>query len=207
MSYQMVSSPIQIGITGGIGSGKSIVCKVFACLGISVYDADTRAKWLTNHHTHIREKVIALLGTEAYDEQGNYNRPYVASRVFQNEVLLKRLNEIIHPVVFRDTEEWISEKVGEAYVIKEAAIMKGAGDGNTLDYVVVVTAPEAIRIKRILLRDDRSESEIRAIIARQVTDEMRASIADFTINNDDFTAIIPQVLGLHKEFLKLGKRT
>jgi len=199
------SLPLQIGITGGIGSGKSIVCKVFACLGISIYDADTRAKWLTNHHPEIKSKVIGLLGDEAYNIHGQYNRPYVASRVFDNEPLLKELNKIIHPVVFQDTEEWIAGKAGEPYVIKEAALMKAAGDGNTLDYVVVVQAPEAIRIQRILHRDNRSEPEIRAIIARQVSDETRAVIADFTILNDGDTALIPQVLNLHKQFTALAR--
>lgn len=198
-------APLQIGITGGIGSGKSIVCKVFACLGISIYDADARAKWLTNHHSAIRREVTALLGVEAYGENGQYNRPYVASKVFANESLLKSLNAIIHPVVFQDTQKWIAGKKGEPYVIKEAALMKAAGDGNTLDYVVVVQAPETIRIQRILQRDKRSEEEIRSIIARQVSDEARAAIADFTILNGGTAALIPQVLDLHKQLMNLAR--
>lgn len=197
--------PLQIGITGGIGSGKSIVCKVFACLGIAIYDADSRAKWLTNHHPEIKSQVIALLGDEAYDTTGQYNRSYVASRVFDNEPLLKALNKIIHPVVYQDTEKWIAEKSNEPYVIKEAALMKAAGDSNTLDYVIVVQAPEPIRIQRILQRDKRSEAEIEAIIARQVSDEARAAIADFTILNDGDTALIPQVLDLHRHFMALAR--
>jgi len=194
--------PLQIGITGGIGSGKSIVCKIFSCLGISIYDADTRAKWLTNHDPDIRENVIGLLGAEAYNSMGEYNRSYVASVVFKDESLLKKLNGIIHPVVLKDTKKWMSERVNESYVIKEAAIMKAAGDRNTLDYVVVVEAPIELRIKRILLRDKRSESEIRAIIQRQISDEERNAIADFKILNDEDSALIPQVLNLHKTFLE-----
>jgi dephospho-CoA kinase len=194
--------PLQIGITGGIGSGKSIVCKVFSCLGISIYDADTRAKWLTNHDAEIRENVINLLGSEAYNSDGEYNRTYVASVVFNNEELLRKLNAIIHPVVLQDTEKWMSERVNEAYVIKEAAIMKAAGDRNTLDYVVVVEAPVELRIKRILQRDKRSEGEIRAIIERQVSDEERNAIADFKILNDEDSALIPQIMLLHKTFLE-----
>lgn len=194
---------LQIGITGGIGSGKSIVCKVFTCLGISVYDADTRSKWLTNHDTDIREGVIKLLGSKAYDSEGTYNRSYVSSVVFSNDSLLKQLNAIIHPAVFRDTEKWMSERSNEPYVIKEAAIMKAAGDGNTLDYVVVVQAPVELRIQRILQRDKRSEEEIRAIIERQISDEARNVIADFVIENGENAALIPQVLHLHKLFLEL----
>ncbi|MCE7042575.1 dephospho-CoA kinase [Dyadobacter sp. CY312] len=197
--------PLQIGVTGGIGSGKSIVCKVFSCLGISVYDADTRAKWLTTHDSGIREKVVALLGPLAYDASGEYNRSYVASIVFKDELLLKKLNAIIHPVVLKDTEKWMSERGNQPYVIKEAAIMKAAGDANKLDYVVVVQAPQELRIRRILQRDKRSEDEIRAIIERQISDEKRKAIADFFIQNDENAALIPQVLDLHRAFLEKRK--
>jgi dephospho-CoA kinase len=199
---QSDDAPFVIGITGGIGSGKSIVCKLFSCLGISIYDADTRAKWLTNHDTTIRNKVIDLLGPEAYNSDGEYNRPYVASVVFHNESLLKELNAIIHPVVLRDTDAWMAARINDEYVIKEAAIMNAAGDKNNLDCVVVVQAPVELRIKRILERDQRSESEIRAIIERQVSDEKREAIADFIILNDENSALIPQVLSLHKAFLR-----
>ncbi|TDE16456.1 dephospho-CoA kinase [Dyadobacter psychrotolerans] len=192
--------PLQIGVTGGIGSGKSIVCKIFSCLGISVYDADSRAKWLTNADPEIRAKVIELLGSKSYDEHGNYNRAFVASLVFKNEILLRRLNSIIHPVVQRDTEKWVLDRQKESYIIKEAAIMNAAKDSNSLDYVIVVQSPVELRIKRILERDSRSEEEIRAIIERQVSDTERNEIADFIIHNDEETALIPQVLKLHKLF-------
>ena len=194
------SRPLQIGITGGIGSGKSIVCKIFSCLGIPVYDADSRAKLLTNTDPEIRSKVIELLGPESYDKQGNYDRSFVAPLVFNNEILLKRLNSIIHPVVQQDTENWVQERQNEAYVIKEAAIMNAARDSNSLDFVVVVQSPVEIRIKRIRERDNRSEEEIKAIIERQVSDAERNEIADFVIHNDEETALIPQVMKLHKLF-------
>ena len=193
--------PLQIGVTGGIGSGKSIVCKIFSCLGVSVYDADSRAKLLTNTDPEIRASVTELLGTESYDEQGNYNRSFVSSLVFKNEILLKRLNSIIHPVVQQDTQSWLLQRQNEPYVIKEAAIMNAAKDSNSLDYVIVVQSPVELRIRRILERDKRSEDEIKAIIDRQVTDADRNGIADFIIHNDEETALIPQVLKLHKLFL------
>ena len=194
-------SPLQIGITGGIGSGKSIVCKIFSCLDIPVYEADSRAKWLTNNHPEIKTKVLELLGDKSYTSEGFYNNSYVASVVFKDEDLLKKLNAIIHPVVMQDTERWISEKSGAAYVIKEAAIMNKAGNKNNLDYVIVVEAPAELRIKRILQRDNRSQEEIKAIIQRQISDEERNKIADFVINNDEESALIPQVLHLHNLFL------
>lgn len=192
--------PLLIGVTGGIGSGKSMVCRLFECLDIPVYYADSRAKWLTNHDPEIREKVMALLGPLSYDAAGRYNTSFVASVVFKDEDLLKELNAIIHPVVMRDTREWVMGHSGMPYVVKEAAIMAKAGHSNALDYVVVVEAPVDLRVKRILQRDNRSEQEIRAIIERQVTDAARKEIADFTVNNDEKAALIPQVLALHGIF-------
>lgn len=197
--------PLQIGVTGGIGSGKSIVCKIFSCLGVSIYNADDRAKWITNFDPEVRERVIALLGVDAYDADGQYNRPFVASLVFKNEALLKSLNAIIHPAVMRDTEKWVNTHQQDAYIIKEAAIMKKAGEGNSLDFVIVVNAPTDLRIKRVLQRDKRSESEIRAIIDKQISDEEREQIADFTIDNDETSALIPQVLRLHQHFSALSQ--
>lgn len=194
---------MNIGVTGGIGSGKSIVCKLFACLDIPVYDADTRAKWLTNHDLMIREAVVELLGEESYTESGEYNRPYVSDKVFKNPDLLKKLNAIIHPVVGKDTAAWLAKNSESPYVIKEAAIMNKAGVNNNLDYVIVVQAPIELRIQRVKNRDkNRSEEEIRAIIERQISDEDRKAIADFTINNDENVTLIPQVLHLHQLFLQ-----
>ena len=194
--------PLLIGVTGGIGSGKSMVCKLFECLDIPVYYADSRAKWLTNNDREIREKVVALLGHEAYDHQEMYNTRFVASSVFKNEPLLKELNAIIHPVVLRDTKAWVAQHTGVPYVVKEAAIMAKAGQSNAVDYVVVVEAPVELRVQRILQRDKRSEQEIRAIIERQASDESRREIADYIVNNDDASELIPQVLHLHELLLK-----
>lgn len=198
---------MNIGVTGGIGSGKSIVCKLFACLDIPVYDADSRAKWLTNNDPAIRKAIIQLLGEESYTLDGEYNRPYVSSKVFKNPDLLKKLNGIIHPAVGKDTDEWLERNSDFPYVIKEAAIMNKAGDNNNLDFVIVVTAPVELRLSRIRSRDkNRSEAEIRSIIERQISDEERDEIADFMINNGENVALIPQVLKLHKLFLeKSGK--
>lgn len=194
--------PLLIGVTGGIGSGKSMVCRLFECLDIPVYYADSRAKWLTNHDPEIREKVTHLLGPDAYDREGRYDTRFVASRVFGNEPLLKQLNAIIHPVVLRDTKEWLVANAGLPYVAKEAAIMGKAGQANSVDYVVMVDAPVELRIQRILQRDKRSEQEIRAIIERQISDESRRGISDFIVQNDNDSELIPQVLRLHEIFKK-----
>jgi dephospho-CoA kinase len=191
--------PLQIGVTGGIGSGKSVVCRLFECLGVPVYNADDRAKWLTTHDPEIIRRVTELLGTEAYLKNGDYNRAYVSSKVFTDAALLSGLNAIIHPAVLRDTENWVRRHVGLAYVVKEAAIMKKAGEGNNLDSVIVVEAPEALRIQRVLQRDNRSLAEVKAIIERQVSDEIRREVGDFVVVNDSFSALIPQVMILHEK--------
>ena len=198
---------MNIGVTGGIGSGKSIVCKLFACLNIPVYDADTRAKWLTNHNAEIRHAIIHLLGSESYTESGEYNRTFVSSQVFKNPDLLGKLNGIIHPAVGKDTDDWMETHSDAPYVVKEAAIMNRAGANNNLDFVIVVKAPVDLRLKRTKTRDsNRSEEEIRSIIERQVSDEERDAIADFTIDNNENAALIPQVLKLHHLFLEKSSR-
>ncbi len=197
--------PLQIGVTGGIGAGKSIVCRVFGCLDVPIYEADARARWLTDHNPAIRREVIALLGAESFAE-GTYNRKYVAGRVFSDPELLQKLNGIVHPRVFADSDAWLLRQSGQPYVIREAALMNRAGDGNQLDFVVIVTAPMSVRIERIRKRDPhRKEAEIQAIIARQISDEERLDLADFVIDNGPNTALIPQVLDLHQKFLNINK--
>lgn len=193
--------PLQAGVTGGIGAGKSVVCRIFGCLGVPVYEADVRARWLTDHDPAIREEVTVLLGEAAFAD-GTYNRKFVASKVFSDPNLLQKLNGIIHPRVFADSDSWLLRQARQPYVIREAALMNRAGEGNTLDFVVVVTAPLPIRIERIRERDpQRQKTEIQAIIDRQISEEARLKLADFVINNDPNTALIPQVLSLHKKFL------
>lgn len=191
---------LKIGITGGIGSGKTIVCKMFEILGVPVYYADERAKWLTNNDLQLRKEIKELLGRQAYDEQGQYNRIWVAAQVFNNPELLKMLNSLIHPRVFADTDQWFLQNQDAPYILREAALMNAAGDNNDFDAVILVNAPVDIRIARTKKRDpQRSEEEIKAIMTRQKTEEQFASIANYTIINDDEHLLIPQVLELHEK--------
>ncbi|MBN8821775.1 MULTISPECIES: dephospho-CoA kinase [unclassified Spirosoma] len=200
-----MKSPLQIGVTGGIGSGKTIVCQVFRALGIPVYEADERAKWLTEHDPILKADIKRVLGPEAYDVSGRYNRAWVASQVFGNPERLTALNAVIHPRVFADTASWITQQTGKSYVIKEAALMKAAGDNNSLDKVVVVQAPVSLRIERIRKRDPhRPESEIQNIIARQISDDDRMKIADYVLENDESQLLLPQIIHLHEEFLRIA---
>lgn len=188
-----------IGITGGIGSGKSIICKVFELLGVLVYYADSRANWLTNNDLQLRKEIKELLGRQAYDENGQYNRKWVASQVFDNTELLKMLNMLIHPRVFDDTKKWLTLHQNQPYVVREAAISNAAGKGNNLDKIIVVSCPIEVRIKRIQQRDpQRSDEQIRTIIGRQKTEEEFIKIADYQIINDDTQLILPQILRIHQ---------
>ena len=185
-----------IGITGAIGSGKSIVCKVFATMGIPIYEADSRAKYLMNNDLALKKSIRNLLGEQAYTPTGEYNRAWVASQVFNNSDLLKQLNSIVHPRVREDAEKWILQYSKAPFLLYEAAIMKAAGDGNYFDKVIVVNAPINLIIKRVQKRDNRSEQEIRDIIARQISDKERLKIADFVIVNDEKIPLLQQILDL-----------
>jgi dephospho-CoA kinase len=196
-----MKTPLQIGITGGIGSGKSVVCRVFETFGIPVYYADERAKWLTEHDPILKADIVRVLGTQAYDSLGRYNRTWVASQVFAEPTLLNQLNAVIHPRVFSDTAQWVTLHADKPYVIKEAALMKAAGDGNTLNKVIVVQAPAAVRIERIRQRDpQRSVQEIQHIIDRQLSDAERLLMADYVLLNDESQLLLPQIVQLHHEF-------
>lgn len=188
-----------IGITGGIGSGKSIICKVFEILGIPVYYADERAKWLTNNDLQLKKEIKELLGRNAYNEHGQYDRKWVASQVFDDPSLLKMLNMLIHPRVFDDTKKWVTAHQNYPYLLRETALTNAAGNGNDLDKVIVVSSPLELRIERTKKRDpQRTDEEIKAIITRQKTEQEFEQIADYWIFNNETQLIMPQVLAIHQ---------
>ena len=187
-----------IGITGGIGSGKSLICKIFSTMNIPIYDADSRAKYLINNDLSLKNSIKNLLGENAYLPTGIYNRKWVASQVFNNPDLLKQLNSLVHPCVHKDSHDWVKKYSKSPFLIYEAALMKAAGDNNMFDKVIVVNAPINLRIQRIQVRDKRSEQEIKDIISRQISDEERLKIADYVIENDDKEPVLKQVLELYE---------
>lgn len=193
-----------IGITGGIGSGKSLICKIFSTINIPVYDADSQAKYLINNDLSLKNSIKNLLGENAYTPTGEYNRAWVASQVFNNPDLLKKLNSLVHPCVHEDAHDWVKKFSNSPFLLYEAALMKAAGDNNFFDKVIVVNAPIDLRIKRIQARDNRSEQEIKDIMTRQISDEERLKIADYVIENDDKKAVLSQVLELYEVLYKTG---
>lgn len=194
--------PLQVGITGGIGSGKSLVCRIFQCLGISVYDADSRAKSLMTTDGILISQIRKVFGDLSYHADGSLNRKYLGESVFNNPEQLQTLNKLVHPRVGEDYRQWVEENGRETYVIKEAALLFEAGSAKALDKIIVVCAPEDVKVSRVLKRDPhRSEADVRAIIQNQMPDEEKRKRANYVIFNDDSQLVIPQVLSLHQQFL------
>ena len=193
---------LKIGITGGIGVGKTIVCRLFEVLGIPVYDADTRAKWVMQYDPALKQELQTTFGEETYTSEGNLNRAYLASVVFNNHERLEKLNALVHPHVGLDFERWAAANADAPYLIKEAALMFESESWRQMDEIIVVTAPLDVRLKRLLKRDThRTEADIKAIIGKQLSEEEKIARAQHVVYNDDQQLLIPQVLTLHEQFL------
>lgn len=197
----MRNRPIKVGITGGIGAGKSLVCQFFRILGVPVYPADERAKILLQTET-VAKKIKEVFGTEVFNADGDVDRKLLAKRVFNDEAQLKQLNHIVHPEVELDFNTWYSDKDYD-YVLKEAALLVETGSYKKLDFLITVTAPECLRIQRVQRRDQhRTEEEIKAIIDRQLAEKKKVEAADFVIVNDEEQLLITQILAIHNFLLK-----
>lgn len=192
---------IKVGVTGGIGAGKSIVCEAFRLLGVPVYNADERARYLMTHDLNLISSIVKKFGTEAYNSDGQLNRALIASVVFNNKKQLDILNGLVHPAVERDFVSWYENYHHRKYIIKEAALLLESGSYKKLDYVINVVAPEPKRIARVLQRDPhRSQSDVKHIISRQLNDSEKEKIATYTIVNDESALLLPQVLEIHGFF-------
>lgn len=189
----------KIGITGGIGSGKSTVCRVFSLLGIPVYDSDREARRLMEQDATLREAICQLFGSEAYTATG-LNRPLIAQQVFAQPALLTQLNAIVHPAVAADFARWADSQCAP-YVMEESAILFEAGADRQMDATIAVTAPEMLRILRTCRRDGSTEKAVRERIRNQMNDEERCARADYTLQADEEQLLIPQILELHRLLL------
>lgn len=193
------SGPLQVGLTGGIGSGKSTVAKYWEVLGIPVFYADAEAKAILASDPETVRRVQALLGSDSYTESGP-DRAYIAKQIFDNREKREALNSIIHPAVNRAFEARVRENAAHPYVIKEAAIIIETGAAEKYDALVLVTAPESLREDRAVGRGD-DRSDVRKRMKAQLTDEEKAKYSDFVIVNDNERAIIPQVARIHSALL------
>jgi dephospho-CoA kinase len=199
--------PLLVGITGGIGSGKSTVCKLFSLLGIPVYTADERAKWLMSQDLTLRNQITTTFGAAAYSSTGELNRTFLAESVFPNPEKIAQLNALVHPAVKKDFEQWIASQTAP-YLIKEAALLFETGAAKALDYVINVSSPLRIRTARILLRDPhRSEEQVNQIINQQLPDEEKNELADFCIKNTDNKLLIPQVFEVHEQLSNATRKS
>ena len=193
------SRPLWVGVTGGIGSGKSTVCKVFSILGIPVYSADDRAKWLMAHDPVLKSKIVSYFGADSFFSDGTINRSFLAEKVFSNPENVKKINALIHPAVGRDFSRWVDAQTSP-YVIKEAALLFESGSADQLDFVIQVSSPLKIRLARVLLRDPhRTGAQVNQIIDQQLPDEQKNELADFIIKNTENKLLIPQILEIHQK--------
>jgi len=195
---------LKIGLTGGIGSGKSTVAKIFETLGIPVYYADAEAKRLMNSSETLKKVIRQNFGEATY-ENDQLNRKYLAGIVFNNPEKLELLNALIHPVTINDAEQWMQQQ-SAPYSIKEAALLFESGAAENLDFIIGVYAPQALRIKRVMKRDGLTADEIMKRINRQVNEEMKMKLCDFVITNNEQELLIPQVLKLHQHFSGLSNK-
>lgn len=191
----------KIGLTGGIGSGKSFIARIFESLDIPVYYADTEAKRLMLKNKLLKNKIKDLLGIEAYHRNGRPNRAYIAGKIFNDSKLLKKMNGLVHPAVRKDFEIW-SENQNSPYVIEESALLFEIKSQQQFDKIVLVIADVEERIRRVIKRDKTTRDSVLLRMKKQLKDEKKIPLADFVIDNSGNKSILRQVYKIHKKILK-----
>jgi dephospho-CoA kinase len=194
---------LKVGLTGGIGSGKTVVANIFRVLGIPVFDADAAAKEIMETDLQLAEKIKAAFGEETYTGD-KLNRKILADKVFNDPHQLEKLNALVHPAAIQAGLDW-AEQQTTPYAIKEAALMFEAGSAFNLQYVIGVYAPKALRIKRVMERSNLTRDEVLSRMSRQVDDNIKMRLCDFVISNDEQQMVLPQVLSLHQQLLEKAK--
>lgn len=195
---------ILVGLTGNIGSGKTTVSRLFSMLGVPVYYADKKGRQFLGF-PEVQEKVISLFGEEVLDKNGKIDRKKLASVVFADKGKLRQLNGVIHPIIRKDFRQWAKKRAGFPYVMEEAAILFEGGFAGDFDKIVLVTAPEHLRISRVCKRDGVGADSVRQRARHQWREEDKESLSDFVIKNDDTSLVIDQVRETHGELLKAAE--
>jgi dephospho-CoA kinase len=194
---------IKIGITGGIGSGKSTVCKVFELLGVPVYYADNAAKELLENDSDVKDKIVTVFGREALDEKNAIDKKRLAAIVFNDKPKLEQLNAIVHPAVANNFNAWQKQNYTAPYLVKEAAILFESGAYKGVDRVITVVAPLEIKIARVMQRDKVDREQVEQRIKSQLSDEEKIERSQYVIYNDEQALLIPQIIKIHNELLLL----
>ena len=198
----MLPDTLRVGITGGIGSGKTYVSKIFEVLGIDVYYADERAKWLQVHNSALVQQIREAFGSQAYKRDGQLNRTFLADQVFSDPEKLTLLNGFVHPQVAKDYRHWVAQRTDHPYTVKEAALLFETEAYQQVDKIITVNAPVAVRMQRVMRRDpQRTQAQLKRIIAQQLSDAERSQRADYTIDNSGTTLVAPQVVRIHHRFI------
>jgi len=198
---EIAKKQLHIGITGGIGTGKSTVCKIFEVLGYPVFYADGAAKRVMVEDVELTKAIVDHFGKQAYLDDGSVNRSWLATQVFQDEIRLKQLNDLVHPATIRAYKQWLTQQYA-SITFKEAALLFETGTYQLSDYNILVVAPKDVKIARIMERDQLSVQEIEDRMAKQLPDESKRILADYIIVNDGFNPLIPQVLTIEKELME-----
>jgi len=197
---------LQVGITGGIGSGKTTVCKIFEILNIPVYYSDDEAKKLMVTNELLIQDIKDFLGPNAYTKEGQLNRAYIADVVFNDQSKLDRLNSIVHPAMYKDGQRWHLRQKDVPYTLKEAAILFESKGHTLMDKTILVVAPQDLRIQRVLARDTTSKEAVLARIGKQMPDEEKIPLADYIILNNGKAPLVPQILKIHDKLSVLSKK-
>lgn len=194
---------LKVGLTGGIGSGKSTVASIFKTLGIPVFDADAAAKDIMNKDASLQQSIVQTFGGETY-KNGVLDRKLLAGIVFNDAYKLEQLNALVHPATLKASDAWMQQQK-TAYAIKEAALLFEAGTAGNLDVVIGVYAPKALRMQRVMKRDNATREEVMARMSRQIADEIKMPLCDYVVVNNDQEMLIPQVLTIHATLLAMQK--
>lgn len=193
---------LKVGITGGIGSGKTIVCKLFETFGIPVFYADEAAKYLMNNDEVLKQKISSTFGANIYAD-GVLQRQTLAAMIFNNKAKLAALNALVHPATIAYAEEWFSKQQSR-YALKEAAIFFESGTNKGIDVMIGVDAPEDIRIHRVLARGGVTIQDVKNRIAEQMDNDEKMKLCQYVITNDDTTPVLPQVITIHHQLLNIA---
>lgn len=195
----------KIGLTGGIGSGKSTIAKIFNVMGVPVYYSDDRARQMY-FKPEVKKQVKTLLGEEAYINEKEINRAYISSKIFSDTQLLAKINDIIHPAVGKDFEQWLAAHENAPFVLKESAILFETGIYKSLDATILVVSPEKMRAERIAKRDGLSEEEVIKRFKSQLNDENKIPLADYVVFNDEVSSLIEQAVEIKNTLENSAKK-